>query len=124
LPARAVDTGAVEASSHPAGKQESATGGREAPYVETALIAGPFFKTIPWDGRYAPGDPLESFSIKAAQDDAQLDPRDADMPANNPLLAGMRSAARTSDRMAAATHSGSGEMVAGHYFRDLPWSRN
>lgn len=103
------------------------TPGRDAPYAETALVAGPFFKTIPWDGRYAPGEPIHGFSIEAAREDGQLDPRDADMPANNPLLAGMRSAAKTSDRMAGATQATQathGEAVAGHFFRDLPWSQN
>lgn len=106
---------------------QTTTPGRGAPYAETAVIAGPFFKTVPWDGRYAPGEPIQGFSVEAAREDGQLDPRDADMPANNPLLAGMRSAAKTSDRMAGATQAteaAHGEAVAGHFFRDLPWFQN
>ncbi len=82
--------------------------------------AGPFFRTLPWDGRRAPGDAITSIRVTASREDDRLDPRTASLPADNLLLTGMLSAARTSDR--AARQAGR-NALAGAFFHDLPWSR-
>jgi hypothetical protein len=82
--------------------------------------AGPYFRTLPWDGRHAPGDTITSIRVTASREDDRLDPRTASLPADNLLLTGMLSAARTSDR--AARHANR-HALAGAYFHDLPWSR-
>ena len=82
--------------------------------------AGPFFRTLPWDGRHAPGHTITSIRVTASREDDRLDPRTASLPADNLLLTGMLSAARTSDR---AARNASRHALAGAYFHDLPWSR-
>jgi hypothetical protein len=60
--------------------------------------------------------------VTATRDDAQLDPRTAPLPSDNPLLTGMLSAARTSDRMAAPNTRQPAPSRARAFFSTLPWT--
>ncbi len=83
-----------------------------------------YFRSLPWKGGVV-GELIHSIRVTASRDDARLDPRTATMPGDNPLLAGMLSAARTSDRFAAETAVARppAPALARAYFNALPWTR-
>lgn len=87
---------------------------------QTASTSSAFFGALPWSGANALGDVIKSIRVTASRDDAGLDPRSAPLPGDNPLLTGMLSAARTSDRMAARPPA---PARASAYFNAIPWSR-
>lgn len=87
---------------------------------QTASTSAAFFGALPWSGANALGNIIKSIRVTASRDDAGLDPRSAPLPGDNPLLTGMLSAARTSDRLAARPPAPS---RASDYFHAIPWSR-
>ena len=87
---------------------------------QAASTSAAFFGALPWSGANALGDVIKSIRVTASRDDAGLDPRSAPLPGDNPLLTGMLSAARTSDRLAARPPAPS---RASDYFHAIPWSR-
>jgi hypothetical protein len=80
-----------------------------------------FFRNIPWSGSSQYGEVISSFRVTANHNDLGLDPRTADLPNNNPLITGMLSAARTSDRLAARSSHTS---KARSFFSSLPWTHS
>lgn len=88
--------------------------------VPSASTSAAYFRSLPWTGAQALGDVIRSIRVTAARDDSALDPRTANLPPNNPLLTGMLSAARTSDRLAARPAA---PTRARAYFNALPWAR-
>ncbi len=83
--------------------------------------AATFFSQIPWSGSSHFGEIITSIHVTATRNDLSLDPRTASLPNDNPLLAGMLSAARTSDRLAARPSLPS---HARDFFTSIPWARN
>ncbi len=83
--------------------------------------AASFFRNIPWSGSSQYGEIISSFRVTASHNDLGLDPRTADLPNNNPLISGMLSAARTSDRLAARSSQTS---KARSFFSSLPWAHS
>lgn len=91
-----------------------------SPLATISLInAASFFSQLPWSGSSHYGDVVTTIHVTANRDDSGLNPRTADLPNNNPLIAGMLSAARTSDRMAARPAT---PVHARAFFTSLPWA--
>lgn len=86
----------------------------ESPTSAHAILAG-----LPWESPAAEvdfGPALSRLSVAAAGEDQGMDPRSAALPGSNLLLAGLRSAARTSDRHALPSSN------ARTYLAGLAWS--
>lgn len=81
--------------------------------------AASFFRHIPWLGSSHYGEITASIHVTAARECSGLDPRTAELPGDNPLITGMLSAARTSDRLAAKP---SRPNHAQGFFSSLPWA--
>ena len=97
-----------------------------APAIELASKsrsgAATYFRHLPWNGPTDYGEVITSIRVIATREDAQLDPRTAALPDNNPLLTGMLSAARTADRLATPAARPVAPTRARAYFSTLPWA--
>jgi len=97
-----------------------------APAIELASKsrsgAATYFRHLPWNGPTDYGEVITSIRVIATREDAQLDPRTAALPDNNPLLTGMLSAARTADRLATPAARPAAPTRARAYFSTLPWA--
>lgn len=97
-----------------------------APAIELAPKsrsgAATYFRHLPWNGPTDYGEVITSIRVIATREDAQLDPRTAALPDNNPLLTGMLSAARTADRLATPAARPAAPTRARAYFSTLPWA--
>jgi hypothetical protein len=84
----------------------------------TPATAAAFFRSLPWTGAAGLGEVISSIRVTAVRNDSALDPRLVPLPAGNPLLTGMLSAARTSDRLATSNPP---PAKARTFFASLPW---